>query len=165
MGYYHERLHVPLAWWLLGILCVAILGGELYAGFGELTAVAIYAGLTAVCAAALLSWGAARVDVSEGELAAGTSRLLRGASGGRPPWDVLPLRAAGEVMTLDEKQTRAMRGPRADPAARVLTRPYLKLAVYVAVSDPESQIPYWLIGTRRPAELAEAIEKSRARLT
>jgi hypothetical protein len=106
--------------------------------------------LTAACVTALLSLGAARIEISDGRLTAGTSTLS--------------LRAAGEVMTLDEKQTRAMRGPRADPAARVVSRPYLKQAVYVAVSDPASGIPYWLIGTRRPAELAAAIERSRQHL-
>ncbi len=37
----------------------------------------------------------------------------------------LPLAAAGQVAALDAAQTRAMRGPRADPAAFLLARPYL----------------------------------------
>jgi hypothetical protein len=33
--------------------------------------------------------------------------------------------------------------------------------VYIAVDDPASQAPYWLIGTRQPAELAAAIDAAR----
>ena len=62
---------------------------------------------------------------------------------------------------LDKDQTRALRGPRADPAAYLMARPYLPRAVYIAVDDPAAVTPYWLIGTRRPAELAAAIEAAR----
>jgi hypothetical protein len=54
-----------------------------------------------------------------------------------------------------------MRGPRADPAAFMLIRPYLKLAVYIEISGGPAAVPYWLVGTRHPAELAAAIERSR----
>jgi hypothetical protein len=54
-----------------------------------------------------------------------------------------------------------LRGARADPAALLLIRPYLAEAVYVAVTDPLAGVPYWLITTRRPAELAAAIGRSR----
>ena len=60
---------------------------------------------------------------------------------------VLPLSRVTEVRALDARQAEAMRGPRADPAAHMLIRPYLKTAVYIAVHDPDGQIPYWLIGT------------------
>jgi len=43
----------------------------------------------------------------------------------------------------------------------MLARPYLKLAVYIEVTGEHQDRPYWLIGTRRPAELAAAIERSR----
>jgi hypothetical protein len=69
------------------------------------------------------------------------------------------------VRPLDEAQARALRGPRADPTAYVLIRPYLRYAVYVEVISPDSPIPYWLLATRRPAELAAAIESSRPVVT
>jgi hypothetical protein len=75
--------------------------------------------------------------------------------------DRLPLALAGEVTALDEDQTRALRGPRADPAAYLMSRPYLPRSVYIAVDDPAARGPYWLIGTRRPEELAAAIEAAR----
>ena len=95
MRVYHERLRVPLAWWLIGGLCVIILGTELFAGDELIIGVAIYSALAVICAATLLHWGGAVVSVTNGELRAARARV--------------PLAMAGEVRPLDEKQTRAMR--------------------------------------------------------
>ncbi len=136
-----------MSWWLLSLLCVGLLGTLLWAGSSLLAAVAVYAGLGAGCAAALLLWGSATIEVASGKLRAGSASL--------------PLSLAGEVAALDEAQARALRGPRADPAALLLIRPYLRGAVYVEVTGQFSARPYWLIGTRHPAELAAAIKDSR----
>jgi Protein of unknown function (DUF3093) len=147
MRSYREQLRVPASWWLLGLLCVAMFGTTLWAGFSLLVAVAVYAVLGAGCAAALLLWGSATIEVTSGRLRAGSASMS--------------LSLAGEVAALDEAQARELRGPRADPAAFLLIRPYLKQAVYVEVTGQFPARPYWLIGTRRPAELAAAIESSR----
>jgi len=34
MRVYHERLWVPVSWWLVGLAVIVILGTELAAGFG-----------------------------------------------------------------------------------------------------------------------------------
>ena len=147
MRVYRERLRAPLSWWLLGLVVIVILGAELAAGFGWLAAAAIYAVLVAGWSAMLISWGRPRVEVADGELVAGGARLA--------------LAAAGEVSALDRAQTRAISGPRANPAAFSLIRPYLREAVYVEVTDPAAGTPYWVVGTRRPAELAAAINSAR----
>lgn len=147
MRNYRERLSAPASWWLLALLCVLLFGTTLWAGFSLRVAVAVYLVLGAGVAAALLLWGRASIEVTSGELRAGTATIS--------------LSLAGEVAALDDAQTRALRGPRADPAALLLIRPYLKQAVYVEVLGQFTTRPYWLIGTRRPAELAAAIERSR----
>ncbi len=147
---YRERLHVPLAWWLLAVPTVLILGATLYAGLAEPWPIVIMAVLAAGCATMLITMGLATVEIGDGGLRAGTA--------------VLPLTAISEVVTLDEKQTVRLRGPRADPAACLYSRPYLKESVYVAVHPAAGlTAPYWLIGTRHPAELAAAIERCRVR--
>lgn len=151
MRYYRERLAVPAAWWLLGIPVIGLLGGELWAGFGGWAGAVIFAVFAAGLVAALVAWGSVRIEVSDGGLSAGRS--------------VLPLGYVTEVVTLDERQAAAMRGPQADPAAHLMIRSFLKQAVYIAVQDPAGQVPYWLVGTRRPAELAAAIERCRPRDT
>jgi len=169
MREYRERLHVPLAWWLLAVPTVLILGATLYAGLPWPWPIVIIGGLAAGCAAMLIALGRGSVEVGDGALRAGGA--------------VLPLTAISEVVALDEKQSTRLRGPRADPAAHLYLRPYLKESVYVVV-DPAasaarradhalrgsqevssvpgvSGVPYWLIGTRHPAELAAAIERCR----
>jgi Protein of unknown function (DUF3093) len=148
---YRERLAVPASWWLLGIPVIGLLGGELWAGFGGWAGAVIFAVFAAGLIAVLVAWGIARIEVSDGRLSAGRS--------------VLPLGYVTEVVTLDERQAAAMRGPQADPAAHLMIRSFLKQAVYIAVQDPAGQVPYWLVGTRRPAELAAAIERCRPRDT
>jgi len=49
----------------------------------------------------------------------------------------------------------------ADPAAFMWVRPYLRLAVYIELAGDHPDRPYWLIGTRHPEELAQAIDRSR----
>ena len=151
---YRERLRAPLAWWLLAVPTVLILGATLYAGLAEPWPIIIMTGLAAGCATLLILIGLATVEIRAGALRAGNA--------------VLPLTAVSEVVSLDEKQTMRLRGPRADPAAHLYSRPYLKESVYLAVAAPGpsqpaagSTAPYWLIGTRHPAELAAAIERCR----
>jgi len=147
---YREQLRVPLSWWLLAVPTVLILGATLFAGLAEPWPVIIMTGLAAGCAAFLIALGLATVEIRNGALRAGNAAL--------------PLVAVSEVVGLDEKQTTRLRGPRADPAAHLYSRPYLKESVYLAVaaSDPAAgSAPYWLIGTRHPAELAAAIERCR----
>jgi hypothetical protein len=144
---YRERLPVPVSWWLLAVPVIAILGGEVFAGFGGWIPPAIYAVFIVVVAGFLLTWGAATIEVAGGTLRAGRAEL--------------PLDRAFEVVPLDEKQAALLRGPRADPAAHLMLRPYLKRAVYIKLADPGSGVPYWLVATRHPAELATAIERGR----
>ena len=147
---YRERLHVPLAWWMLALPVVLLLGGTLYAGLGWPWPIIIIGGLAAGCAAILASLGRATVEVGGGTLRAGNA--------------VLPLTAVSKIIALDEKQTTRLRGPQADPSARLYSRPYLKESVYLAIdagAGQEMASGYWLIGTRHPAELAAAIEQCR----
>jgi Protein of unknown function (DUF3093) len=150
---YRERLYVPLAWWLLAVPTVLILGATVYAGLSWPWPVVIVGGLAAGCAALLIALGRGSVQVGDGALRAGSA--------------VLPLTAITEVVALGERQSTRLRGPRADPAAHLYSRPYLKESVYVAV-DPAAlathsaaAAPYWLIGSRHPAKLAAAIERCR----
>jgi hypothetical protein len=170
MRVYHERLRVPFSWWLLGLVTMLLLATEVVAGYALPIAVAIYVVLVGLVAAILWSWSRPTVLVTEEELRAGPA--------------CLPLAAVGEVSALDEAQTRSLRGPRGDPAAFLLLRPYLRQAVYIEVATPGAQTrahrrlrgfrlraemtrpatdsPYWLVCTRHPAGLVAAINGARA---
>ena len=145
---YRERLTVPTAWWLLAVPVILLLGAyAIYANLSSLIVVIVYVVFTVGYAAALLAWGSGLIEVTGGELRAAGS--------------VLPLSRVTSVQALDDEQAAAMRGPQADPAAHALIRPFLKSAVYLEVDDPDGRVPYWLVGTRRPAELATVIERGR----
>ncbi len=144
MGSYRERLLVPVSYWLLAVPVVVTLGAEAYFfvdGFIPPLVIGLFAVIVGVF---LWHWSAATIEV--------TGRVLRAGS------DTLALSEAGQVLALDERQAAQLRGPKADPAAHLLLRPYLKRAVYVGLADPSEGVPYWLVATRHPEELAAAIE-------
>jgi hypothetical protein len=154
MRVYHERLRVPLSWWLLGLAAVVLLGAELVpllnavpvTSVGALVSLAAYAVFACGVVAMLISWGRARIEVTPAEVRAGRARL--------------PMAAVGDVTVLGEAQARALRGRHADPSAYLLTRPFLRQAVWVEVTDPAMAAPYWMVGTRDPAGLASAIRSA-----
>lgn len=147
MHSYRERLSAPPLWWVAGMLIMLTFGAIVWTGFDLVITLAVFAAVILVTAAFLVNWGRAVIEVGGGELRAGPGRLA--------------LTDVGDVRALDEAQARALRGPRADPRAFVLIRPYLRGAVYVEVTRADSMTPYWLLATRRPADLAAAIESSR----
>lgn len=147
MRVYRERLGVPLWWWLLVTACVLVFGSGVWAGLSLTIAALTYAGLEAISAAIMLSWGSARIVVTNDVLIAGRHRL--------------PLAEIADVAVLDRDQAAALRGPRADPAAVLLLRPWLPLGVFVEVAGRPASQPYWLVATRRPEQLAAAIEQAR----
>ena len=147
MRNYREHLGVPVLWWVLGLSTTATFAWLTWAGFNLLTGVILFVVLVIAPAVGLARWGRSTIEVSPGELRAGRHTL--------------PLALAGPVQALDARQTEQMRGPMADPAAFMWFRPYLRLAVYIEMAGEAPERPYWLIGTRHPEELAQAIDRSR----
>jgi hypothetical protein len=147
MHFYRERLFAPAHWWIVGMLTMLTFGAIVWTGFDLVVTLAVFAALIAITGAFLLNWGRIIIEVSDAQLRVGR--------------EVLALSSAGEVRPLDEAQSRALRGPRADPRAYILVRPYLRYAVYIEDTAPDAPWPYWLLATRRPAELAAAIESAR----
>ncbi len=140
---YREQLRAPTSWWLAGGACVLILGTLVWAGFSVTIGLAVYLGMGGLLVAAFLVWGAVTIKVTDTALTAGKARL--------------GIDQIDEASAMDAPQTAALRGRSADPAALLLIRPYLPKSTYVAVTGRPVSQPYWLLGTRRPAELAQAI--------
>ena len=148
MGSYRERLLVPVSYWLLAVPSIAFLGAEAWFVAGGIVPPITLAVLSLIAAVFLINWGSATIEVTGGVLRAGR--------------DTLPLGEAGEVVALDEKQAALLRGPRADPAAHLFLRPYVKRAVYIGLAHPADGVPYWLISTRHPDRLTAAIGRASA---
>ena len=94
-------------------------------------------------AALLLGYGSARLQVTDREFRAGRARIEG--------------RYLGAATALDPEATRRQAGVEADARAYLLMRPYLKRAVRVDITDPADPTPYWLVSSRRPEELADAL--------
>lgn len=149
MGTYRERLLAPVSYWLIAVPVVVLLGAEAYFFVDGYIPVLTIALIYAIVAVFLLNWGSATVEVTGGVLRAGR--------------DTLALSDASEVIALSPEQAALLRGPRADPSAHLLLRPYLKRAVCVRLTEAAAAegVPYWLVSTRHPDKLAAAIESAR----
>lgn len=145
---YDERLRVPLWWWPIGAGIAAILAVEVHLADRKLPPWVAGAITAVVVAAALVALGRIRITVGGGQLRVADARL--------------PLRYVSEVAPLDAIGKRALLGPAADPAAFVVQRAWAPGAVYLRLDDPADRTPYWLVSTRHPARLAQALVAGRA---
>ncbi|MGI8646147.1 MAG: DUF3093 domain-containing protein [Nocardioides sp.] len=144
---YDERLSVPLRWWVQGTMLVASLWLAVLVALPTSAVLAVTGTAAVAMGAGLWSYGAARVQVRDGELRAGAAHI--------------DVRHLGSVTALDAEAARRVAGPEADARAYLLLRPYLKRAVRVEVVDPADPTPYWLVGTRRPDRLVTALTSLR----
>lgn len=75
---------------------------------------------------------------------------------------ILPSEWIGKVSALDQSTSDAARTSKADPRAYMLLRTLAAPRVVIMeVADPEDPHPYWLISSRKPDELADALVKIR----
>ena len=140
--HYSERLHPsPLVLVLLAALAASF--GLIFVPLSPVVAGLVAAGLAGLAVAVLIAT-APSIEVSGGELRAGDAHI--------PGWFL------GDVEALGRPELRAVMGTDADARAFVVHRPWAAGAVRVAITDPRDPTPYWLISSRRPAELALAIE-------
>jgi hypothetical protein len=144
---YDERLSPPVWLWLVGASLVLLLAFSFYAALGPAGG-----GPVLLVFGTGLIWvlvrSAAVVRIDDGVLTAGRARI--------------PVRLLGRVEALDADRARAVRGPESDPAAYHVIRGWVPAGVRAVVTDPQDPTPYWFVASRRPAELAAAIEAARA---
>jgi hypothetical protein len=140
---YHERLSVPLRWWVQGTMLVATFWLAFVVSTPAAVAWTATAVLTVLMVAVFWGYGAQEVEVTDGWLRAGRARI----SG----------EFLGEAEPLDAGETRRVAGRDADVRAYLLLRPYLTRSVRVPIHDRRDPAPYWLVSTRDPDRLAAAI--------
>jgi len=146
--FYRERLSPPPTWWVLGVLFAL----SVFAALAVATGIGWALGVAALCfavTAALFGSLALTISLTEGELRVGRSRI--------------ELCYLAECAALDAVQTRRRAGPEADARAHLVLRPYVPTAVEITLDDPADPVPYWLVSSRRPRQLAEAVEAARSR--
>lgn len=139
---YREWVGPPPSWWVLSVLFslswLAAIGFYL----GPLAGVLALVGAQGVLTA-LFCGSAIRLRLDGSELRIGRA--------------VLDLAYVADVKPLEADATTQRTGPAADARAHLVLRPYARTAVELELDDPADPVPYWLVSTRRPVELAEAI--------
>lgn len=146
---YRETLW-PGAWvWLMPIGFAACLGIAYGYAYGAL--------------AGWLVTGATAVLLTAGLAVGSRTRIVVGPDVVRAGRAALPIEFVGEVRALDAAHTFRARTVAADPSAYLLLRPWAGSgSVAFEVTDPADPHPYWLLTSRHPAELAHALEETRA---
>ena len=142
---YSERLWPSPGMWVL-VLLAALAGGLMVVPYGAAVWV-ICALLAALLTGAGLVLASAWVTVRDGTLRAGRAQI--------------PVGYLGETSWADGEEARLERGPRLDARAYLLIRGWVRPVLRVEVLDPEDPTPYWLISTRHPEKLADAIRAAR----
>lgn len=145
---YDEKLSVPLRWWVQATMFLASVWLAFVVALPLGVAWAATAVMTLSVVTAFLGYGAARVRVVDGHLQAGRARIA--------------VHHLADPTPMDPESTRRLAGRDAHAHAFLLLRPYLKRAVQVRVTDPADPTPYWLVCSRRPDVLAEAIARAAA---
>ncbi len=147
---YRERLWVPPLYWVVaatfGVSSITVLG--FYGG----PLAALVCGLVTAVGATTVLWSIGSVTITVDERGVTVNRSLL-------EWPYV-----GEVRVLDRDATRRRLGVDAHVHAFLAQRPYVPEAVEITVEDAADPHPYWLVSSRRPAELAVAVAQARPRV-
>ncbi|MEV4628880.1 DUF3093 domain-containing protein [Micromonospora sp. NPDC049523] len=144
---YRERLRLPWWGWLAGAAAGALLAMEVWMGSNGIRAWLPFVVLLPLTALGLWWVGRITVGVRDGELLVDDARL--------------PVEYVTDAIALDADGRREVLGVGADPLAFVVQRPWVAGAVQVVLDDPADPTPYWVVSSRHPVRLAEAILAAR----
>lgn len=142
---FRERLTVPWVWWLLAALFAVSLLVALTLYIGPVWGVSVTVASMLV-AVGIFASAAVTVSVDADQIRVGRA--------------VIEHRYIGGARALDAAETRDRAGVQADARAHLVLRPYVATAVEIALDDPADPVPYWLVSTRRPTELAAALDRA-----
>ena len=142
---FRERLTVPIMWWVLASLfalsVLIAVGAYLGPVWGIGTALA-----TMMVAAAIFVSAAVVISIDAREIRIGRASIEHAYI------------ASSQALAAEEARQRA--GVGADARAHLVLRPYVRTAVEITLDDPDDPVPYWLVSTRRPQQLAEALREA-----
>lgn len=110
---------------------------------GVIVAIVLYLGCVA-----LLMLGSPVIAVTETEIIAGKARL--------------PIGVVGTVSGFSGMDARDERGPHLDARAWLLIRGWVDPVVKVELTDPDDPAPYWIVSTRHPDTVMDAVAQAKA---
>jgi hypothetical protein len=146
-GTYAERLATPWWLWLGGLAGAVGLAAEVHLGYAGSRAWLPYAVAVPVTVGVLWWLGRVRVAVVDGELRVDDAHI--------------PVALLAAAEPVDRAGLREALGRDLDPVAFVVHRPWVRGAVRVYLDDPADPTPYWVVSTRRPTALLDALDLPR----
>ncbi len=145
---FRERLDVPVWWWVASLAVTSVLAYEVHLGTPRIPVWLPLLVTVPLTVWAMRSLGGMRVDV--GPDAGGVPELRVGQAH-------LPISVVSRVGVVPPTATRSALGPALDPAAFVQHRSWVRPMVLVVLDDPDDPTPYWLVSTRHPDRLVQAL--------
>ena len=141
MTIYRERLWAS-AWLFLATALVIPASLLVFLPIDTRIGVVVAAALYAGCVTVLLI-ASPVIEVTDETFLAGRARL--------------PIRFVGEASAFREPEATAQRGPHLDARAWLLLRGWISPIVKVELTDPEDPTPYWVVSSRHPEKVVDAL--------
>jgi hypothetical protein len=143
---FREKLSAPLSWyfiaWLFALaFAIIFLVVDPWLSLGSLIGVGL------LSCWAVDSYGRKWIEVTESGVIAGAATV--------------PLEALGKASALDREGARALQTHDCNPLAFMLLRSYVTTAVRIENVDPTDRTPYLYLSSRRPEQLAAAVNALR----
>jgi hypothetical protein len=148
---FDERLSVPWWWALPTLLVIALVAFSLWLGHPGVPAWVCPVVLVPAAAAGLIRLGRYRVSVIEHP----DGPALRVGPA------VLPTSLIAGATAVPSGAKQHELGPRLDPGAYVLHRPWIGPLARIELDDPEDPTPYWVFSVRHPRALLAALEATK----
>ncbi|HEY4598580.1 DUF3093 domain-containing protein [Corynebacterium sp.] len=145
---YSETQRVPLSWWLAATGVVAIIAWQ--AQMGRDWWWSIVAG---VFAAALAAWGLIALSRTKVEVVEDSrgGRIIRAGDA------QLPASVVDRTLVIPPTAKQAALGRQLDPGAFVIHKGWIPTMAMLVLDDPLDPTPYWLVSSKNPQELLEAL--------
>ncbi len=153
---------MPWWWWPPALLVIGLLAAEVHMGYPGVRAWLPYVLLLPIAAVVLVRLGRSTVGVITvgGRPGSGTAGAAADEDEVVAGLAHLPVRFVGRTDVVAGARKQRALGPDLDPEAFVLHRPWISSAVRLEVLDRDDPTPYWVVSTRHPDRLVEAIREA-----
>lgn len=144
---YRERQWVPWYWWAAGAGLTVLLAGQF-----ALNRNMWWFWVPLVVVGALVAWlmvWLSSTIVSVEQDPDGTKWLSAGGAN-------LPASVVDRAMVVPSSARQNALGRQLDPAAFLVSRPWVPEHVLIVLDDPEDPTPYWLVSAKDPEAVLEA---------
>lgn len=142
---FREQLYASWWTWPLPLIVAVLLSAEVHMGYPGVRAWLPYLVLVPIAIAVPLWLGRTKIEVIDDQLYVSDAQL--------------PLQYVDDAEVIAAADKRAALGPALDPAAFLVHRPWVRSAVRVWLEDDNDPTPYWIISTRHPEKLVDALRR------